>query len=253
MHVYYVDGLLIDTGQRKAGKQIAEATRNLDVNQIFITHHHEDHSGNIPSLRKLHDCPAYAPEMTCEIMKAPPRMSFPRRLLWGVREPYDQLVPVGNQLKTNNHRFEVIPVPGHAPDMAALYEPDKKWLFSADLYVNHSIGYMLDSESIKTQIASIKSALALDFDVMFCAHNPQLSNGKKRLARKLDFLEKFYQQVADLYRQRNDEKYVFRKLKLKEDRLVKTLSGGQLSKMNMVKSVIRDLETEHKSQSGNLI
>ena len=244
VHVYFVDGLLIDTGQRKALSAIEEATKNLNVEQIFVTHHHEDHSGNIPQLRKLHNSPAYAPALTCEMMKAPPSMSFPRRLLWGVREPYSDLTPVGNQLKTRNHCFEVIHVPGHAPDMAVLYEPERQWLFSADLYVNHYIGYMLDTESIKAQIASTRKVLELDFKVMFCAHNPQQAHAKEKLTKKLSFLESFYEQVADLYKQGMDAKSIFRKLKLKEDWLVKTLSGGQLSKMNMVESVIRDEEAD---------
>ena len=244
VHLYFVDGLLIDTGQRKALRHITAATKELDVEQIFVTHHHEDHSGNIPQLRKLHNCPAFAPALTCDMMKAPPRMSFPRRLLWGVREPYHHLAPVGNEIKTKNYRFKVIPVPGHAPDMAALYEPNKKWLFSADLYVNHYIGYMLDDESIKTQIASTKRILELDFEVMFCAHNPQLNQAKEKLAKKLSFLESFYESVARLHEQDLDAKTVFRQLKLKEDWLVKTLSGGQLSKLNMVESVIRDLDND---------
>ena len=244
VHFFYVDGLLIDTGQRRAGAQILKATKDLPIQQIFITHHHEDHSGNIPSLLQQHKCPVYAPGLCCEMMKAPPSMSFPRRLLWGVREPYHQLEAVGSQLKTPNHCFEIIPVPGHAPDMAVLYEPDKKWLFSADLYVNHYIGYMLDTESIKDQITSTRKILELDFDVMFCAHNPQLSNAKPKLAKKLAFLESFYEDVASLYKAGNGAKAIFRQLKLKEDWLVRTLSGGQLSKLNMVKSVIRDIDEE---------
>ena len=242
VHAFYVDGLLIDTGQRKAIKEVMAATQGLDVQQIFVTHHHEDHSGNIPQLRQMHDCPAYAPAMTCEMMKVPPRMSFPRRLLWGVREPYNDLIPVSGQVKTNKYCFEVISTPGHAPDMAVLFEPDKKWLFSADLFVNTYIGYMLDDESIAAQIESTRKILKLDFEVMFCAHNPQLKQGKDQLAKKLNFLESFFDKVATQHQKGLSAKQIMKRLKLKEDWLVRTISGGQLSKLNMVKSVIRDLE-----------
>ena len=244
VYLYYIDGLLIDTGQRKAGPQILADTKNLPVKQIFVTHHHEDHSGNIPMLRQQHHCPAFAPALTCEMMKAPPHMSFPRRLLWGVREPYAELQPVGNQLKTNKYCFEVISVPGHAPEMAVLYEPDKKWLFSADLFVNHYIGYMLDTESIQQQIESTRKILELDFEVMFCCHNPQMSKAKAQLAKKLSFLEYFFDEVGKLHQQGKTASEIMRQLKLKEDWLVRLLSRGQLSKLNMVKSVIRDLESD---------
>lgn len=244
VYFYYVDGLLIDTGQRKACKQILAATKPLPVEQIFVTHHHEDHSGNIPQLRQQHNCLAYAPALTCEMMKAPPYMSFPRRLLWGVREPYSDLAPIGHQIKTKNYCFDVIATPGHASDMVVLHEPAKKWLFSADLYVNHYIGYMLDDESISKQIDSTRKILELDFEVMFCSHNPQLSQGKKQLAEKLDFLDSFFERVATEYQNGLTAQEIMRKLKLREDWLVRSLSGGQLSKLNMVRSVIRDLETE---------
>lgn len=47
VYLYFVDGLLIDTGQRMAQKEILKTTTELPIDQIFITHHHEDHSGNI--------------------------------------------------------------------------------------------------------------------------------------------------------------------------------------------------------------
>lgn len=248
VHVYYVDGLLIDTGQRKAGKAIAGATGNLDVHQIFITHHHEDHSGNIPGLRKLHNCPVYAPEMTCEMMKDPPPISLAQQIVWGNREPYHELIPVGNYLETKNYHFELIHIPGHARDMVCLYEPTKKWLFSADLYINSYIGYYLKNESMLTQIRSTRKVLELDFELMFCAHNPQLNQAKEKLAKKLHFLESFFKEVSSLYNQGHSAHQIFKQLKLKENWFVRLLSGGDLSKMNMVKSVIRDLEkdTNHK-------
>ena len=124
-----------------------------------------------------------------QIMKNPPPLSLAQKLTWGNREPYHAISEVGNVIKTRNYSFNVIAIPGHASDMIALYEPDKKWLFSADLYINSYIGYFLSNESISTQIESIKNILQLDFKVMFCSHNPQLKNAKKQLSKKLYFLE----------------------------------------------------------------
>ena len=36
-HIYFVDGLLIDTGQSKMRDSIIAATKDLNVEQIFIT------------------------------------------------------------------------------------------------------------------------------------------------------------------------------------------------------------------------
>ncbi len=240
-HVYFVDGLLIDTGQPRMRRHILEATGELPVEQLFITHHHEDHSGNISPLRNRFGCKAYASEACCQLMKAPPKLSFVQWVTWGSRPPVHDLIPAAGHIETRNCRFELIPIPGHAPDMVALYEPTRKWLFSADLYINSYISYFLKEESMLDQIESIRRALELDFDVLFCSHNPKLANGKQALRKKLDFFNAFFEQVASLQAQGYPAGAIFKKMQLKENGLVKVFSRGELSKMNMVRSVLRDL------------
>ena len=240
-HIYFVDGLLIDTGQCKARKSIISETKQLAVEQIFITHHHEDHTGNIPEIQALHNCNVYASELCCQMMKAPPPLSFAQKLTWGDRPAQHDLIPKTQTIETKKYRFDIIPIPGHSPDMVALYEPDRQWLFSADLYLNSYIDYFLKDESITDQIESIKRILKLDFKTMLCSHKPQLQNGKQQLTKKLNFLETFFHEVSSLYLKGYSAKEIFKSMKLKENRFVKMLSGGGLSKQNMVESVIRDL------------
>ncbi len=47
---YLLDGLLIDTGQRKMQKSILESLRDERVDRIILTHHHEDHTGNAKAI-----------------------------------------------------------------------------------------------------------------------------------------------------------------------------------------------------------
>ena len=245
VYLYYIDGLLIDTGQSKLQSEILKSTQDLNIEQIFLTHHHEDHSGNIGALKAYHNCKVYAPTECCSLMTNPPKLSLAQKLIWGDREGSNSLIAKDDFIETNKYRFELIPIPGHAPDMVALFEPNKKWLFSSDLYINSFIGYMLDTESIATQINSLKKVLALDFEVMFCSHNPKLRHGKHQLEKKLLFLEDFYDQVSSLHIQGYSESQIFKELQLKENWLIKMLSSGKLSKLNMVKSVIRDEETKN--------
>jgi len=233
VHVYYIDGLLIDTGNSNA---------ELDVRQIFITHHHEDHSGNQNRLQQHFNCPAYASEACCELMKKPPKISLAQYIFWGNRPPNHQLIPHKASIHTDKYNFQIIPIPGHASDMVALYEPDKKWLFSADLYVHYYINYFMKNESVAQQIQSIKRILELDFEVLFCAHNPKFTGGKALLEKKLVFFENFYAHVSELYEKGYTAAQIFKQLNFKENRYIKFLSHGNLSKMNMVKSVIRDVE-----------
>ena len=95
-------------------------------------------------------------------------------------------------------------------------------------------------ESVKQQIETIKNLLQLDFDILFCAHNPQMKDGKKKLETKLRFFENFYEEVATLHKKKLSPAQILRKMELKEFWFLKIWSGGHLSVINMVNAVIRD-------------
>ncbi len=242
-HVYFVDGLLIDTGHRTIQKSLLNRTKGFEIKQVFITHHHEDHTGNLPAVLEQKGVQAFSSLLCSEMMKDPPSISFAQKLTWGDRPAFEKLIPLEKQLETENHQFQIIPIPGHAVDMVALYEPEKKWLFSADLFISSYIGYILENESIHDQINSIKAVLELDFEAMFCAHNPQLKNPKKKLRKKLTFLEESFESVSSLYEKGMTAELIFKELKWKENWSVRILSGGHLSRLNLVKSIIRDIES----------
>lgn len=244
VHVYWVDGLLIDTAQRNVRKPVLDQLHDLDVQQIYLTHYHEDHTGNVEMLKNHFKAPVYSSALCKHYMQSPPPISFVQRAIWGNRAPFTEIEVVENTLKTPKHTFNLIHTPGHCPDMHVLHEAERGWLFSADLYVNSYIGYFIDEESILDQIRSIEKVLTLDFDTMFCAHNPQLKDGKAQLRKKLQFLNDFYGQVTELYNEGYTAKGIFNKMSLKENYLVRVLSGGKLSKMNMVRSAIRDYKKE---------
>lgn len=249
-YIYYVDGLLIDTGQSKARKQIISDCSKLSINQIFVTHHHEDHTGNIIPLAKNHHCKVYGSKLCKEIMQVPPKISLAQKLVWGNRENYNEITAINKEIKTPQYTFEIIPIPGHAKDMLALYEPNKGWLFSADLYINSYIDYFIDNESVLQQINSIKKIIKLDFKVLFCSHNPQLNKPQNQLIKKLYFLESTFEKVEKLHKKGKSISSIQKELKLKENYFVKTLSGGKLSKRNMITSIIRDLKYTSKESSS---
>lgn len=247
VYVYYIDGLLIDTGQPKARRSVLYETAKLNIEQVLITHHHEDHSGNIPFIKRQHNCPIYASAHCVELMKAPPGISPIQRLTWGDRPGNSDLIPLDkNEIQTQNHTFTVIPVPGHAADMIALYEPERKWLFSADLFLNSYISYFIYNESITAQIDSLRRVLALDIKAMFCAHNPKLETPRESLQKKLDYLEGAFEEVRELYEKGLDERGIIKSLGWKEIWPVRLTSLGQLSRKNMVQAILRDLKApEH--------
>ena len=245
-HIYFVDGLLIDTGQSRLRKQILNTTSSLDIKKIFITHHHEDHSGNISEIRNQQNCKVYTNSKCAALMQNLPKLSFVQKITWGNRPSFEAFVIEDNCIRTDNYNFQIIPIPGHASDMVALYEANEKWLFSADLYLHHYISYFIDNESMAQQIASLKKILALDFKFMFGGHNPQYDKPKEKLKQKLEFLEDFHFTVSDFYQRGLSANEIFKAMKLKENLLIKIASGEKLSKLNMVKSVIRDIKFQNR-------
>lgn len=248
-HIFYIDGLLIDTGQSRVRKQVLDVTQNLDIEQIYVTHHHEDHTGNLDALKNQFGVPIYSSKLCKEMMSDPPPISFAQYMFWGSRPAFQDLVIKEDTIQTNNYSFDIIPVPGHSSDMVALHEANEGWLFSADLYVHHYIAYFMKPESVKTQIASLKKILELDFDVIFCSHNPQLKNGKQLIQKKLQFFETFYGSVSELMIKGFSISEIMKRLKMKKRWGMRILSHGHLSSQNMIQSVIRDLENEKREEN----
>lgn len=239
-HIFFVDGLLIDTGHSNMQRQAVERIRSLPVEQVFLTHHHEDHTGNLDAIQQFLDVPMRASSKCVARMANPPKISFAQWLTWGSRPANTALTAEDHVVKTANYTFELIPIPGHAVDMVALYERNRGWMFSADLWVSEYIRYFLKSEGMKGQIESCKRILEYDFDALLCSHNPQFSGGKEKVARKLQFLEDFYGKVADLHHAGDSNREIMKKMGVKENWPIKLISHGYLSAINMIKAVVKD-------------
>lgn len=139
---YWVDGLLIDTGPRFAVRALLNALENLAVDQIVITHAHEDQMGGLlPLLQRYPKVTIYAAPRALSTLADPESMTLPlyRRIVWGRPEPCRVAVSldrVDNQIRTPNYRFRTLETPGHTADHIALFEPGQRWLFSGDVYIH---------------------------------------------------------------------------------------------------------------------
>jgi glyoxylase-like metal-dependent hydrolase (beta-lactamase superfamily II) len=137
---YWVDGLLIDTGPRFAAHALLNALHNLHVDQIVITHAHEDQMGGLlPLLQQYPKAAIYASPRTLPTLANPERLLLPfyRRLVWGRPQPCRvaiSLDTVDNVIRTPSYSFRTIETPGHTPDHIALFEPRQRWLFSGDVF-----------------------------------------------------------------------------------------------------------------------
>lgn len=241
-YAYLLEGLLIDTGHPNIKKEFLAQLRSERIDKCVLTHHHEDHSGNAESIRKMSGAKIYGSPRCAEILKNPPKVSPIQYITWGQNKKVDILsMDLSESVTTANYSFKIVETPGHAEDMICLYEPNKGWLFSADNFVNKYINVFMDNEIFHLQIESLKTLIALDFDVLFCSHFPQFRNGKAHLMTKLAFLEEFYGRVKNEYQKGKTPGEILIDMNLKERYFIKYLSLGKLSQLNMVKSVVNSM------------
>ncbi|MDI9547477.1 MAG: MBL fold metallo-hydrolase [Chloroflexota bacterium] len=138
---YWVEGLLIDAGPSCAAPQLLRMLEHVYVDQIAVTHCHEERIGGLALLReRFPNAPIYAPRRALAAIEEPERLRLPvyRRVMWGrpraaagVRS-YDE---AGNVVCTPSYTLRVVETPGHSADHAGLFEPEQRWLFSGDAFI----------------------------------------------------------------------------------------------------------------------
>jgi len=242
VNVFFVDGLLIDTGHSNAQKNALKVFEKLAIEKIVLSHHHEDHTGNLHALKQKKDYPVYGHKTCTELMKSPPPLCFIERKTWGPNTAVQDIIPLGQTLKTENYEFHVIYTPGHSDDHICLYEANQGWLFTGDLYVHHYIRYFIATENIIQQIDSLKKVLKLNVQRYFCSHSFKEDLFQERFGQKLQFLEDFYGNVVQLHQNGLSPTKIMKRLQIKEQWMIRFLSGGWLPGINMVHSAIRDAE-----------
>ena len=218
--VYLVDGLLVDSGPPNLARHVRRLVSELGVRQCVTTHYHEDHSGNHGLLTELRITPLAHVLGLGRLAQRDSHPQLYRRVAWGIRRPA-RVAPVDEWLETPRFRFRVIHTPGHSADHIALYEPNRRWLFSGDLYLD-----------------SLRRVISLEPELLFCQHRGRVEQGAAMLSRKLDFLLELGERIHELRRRGLDEAEIARALP-GNDLLWRVWTGGDFSKRNFVRAFSR--------------
>lgn len=155
----------------------------------------------------------------------------------GTRAPAT-VAPLGDWVQTTMYRFRVLHTPRHAVDHIALWEPDREWLFSGDLYLAPRLKYLRADEDVHALIGSLRQVVALRPKILFCQHRGRVEDGAAMLQRKLDFLVELGERIRDLHRRGLEEAEIARALP-GSDLLWRVLSGGHFAKRNFVRAFLR--------------
>lgn len=244
---YRVGDLLIDSGPPPTAGRLAAGCRDAvesgALSRLVLTHHHEDHVGGAAALREL-GLPVLAPASAVPILAEGLRMPLYRRLVWSTPrrfrpEPLGEGRGVVARLGREELRFEVVPTPGHAFTHVCLWEPERRWLFSGDLYVHPRVRYLRRIEDVWAHVASLDRVLALGPERMICSHAGLVEDAEGAIRRKIGW----WQGLAEAARALRERGWPLRRITrrlLGREGFLYYASLGDFSKRNLVRSLLSD-------------
>ena len=209
----------------------------LPVARVLVTHHHEDHTGNLFRLAQK-QIPILAHSRSAALLdEVCIDLPFYRNFIWG--RPYPTgLSVLPDEVETTRCSLEVIETPGHAEDHVCFFEPRLRWLFTGDLYLASYLRYLREDENIYEIMESLQRLVNLHPDRLFCNHRGFVADGEKQLAKKLSFLQELRDQVL-----RSQEEGIpvadFIKKVFRPDRFFRWLSRGEFSTTNLVQAFLK--------------
>ena len=239
---FYVFGnVMIDTGFSHMQRETLKIAKDYNIKQIFLTHHHEDHSGNAAGIKKAVGADVYGSPLTIKKMSAPFKILPYQKYMWGRTVPLS-IKPIPENIATDLGIMTPIHAPGHSKDHTVYFIKDAGALFSGDLYLGDKIKFFRVDEDMGVQISSLKKILKLDFQTLLCAHHPRLERGRQHIENKLGFLEDLYGSIIVLWQKGYSEKQIFAALNLKEALFIKYFCFGNVSMINGVRSAVKHYE-----------
>ena len=199
---------LIDTGLTGSADRILAVVEKIgrnpeDVRQIFITHHHNDHTGALAELVERTGAQVLAHKIEAPVVRGeqqPPQpkltglRSLLRRLMGNSVQPgahvsVDRELEDGDEVDIGGGA-NVLHVPGHTMGSVALFIPKHRILFAGDAAVS-VIGlgppagpFGLFNEDSGQSWHSCKRLAALDFDRAFFGHGKPLDGEAAQLFRR---------------------------------------------------------------------
>jgi glyoxylase-like metal-dependent hydrolase (beta-lactamase superfamily II) len=201
---YWVDGLLIDTGPRCAAPELLKVLSQLPVNQIVVTHGHEDNIGGLEDVHvRFRHAPIYASYRALNVIQEPTRLHLQlyRRLVWGVPKAIKQvraLDDIDNTLRTSAYTFRIIDTPGHSRDHISLFEPTQRWLFSGDAFIGGMDRSWPGESDLFGVIGSLQTLISLRPERLFPSSGEVRRNPRPELAEKIASLLRLCKEVARL-------------------------------------------------------
>jgi len=240
---YYVDELLIDSGCVRTANELYSALRDNQLKYIINTHSHEDHFGANGLLQKnFNNLKIFSHPLAIPILADPAEkqpLLFYRRFMWGMPTPsFANQVADNSILSTKHFNFKIIYTPGHSPDHLCLYEPEREWLFTGDLYVGGQDRALRANYNIWQIISSLKKISGLPVKMLFAGSARVRENPKEEIENKISYLEELGGKIITLYNKGISVDQIAKEL-LGKPMFIELFTQGHFSRRRLVLSFLR--------------
>ncbi len=236
--LYRLGNTLIDTGPSNQWQHVKPFIDEKPLDQILLTHHHEDHSGNAAAIAKLTGITPSAPKLTQAIMDHGFNIPFYQYLIWGKAATLDTQTINDKVQLSHGETLTPIHTPGHAPDLTCYLLNERGWLFSGDLYIANHLKFLRKDEDIPQLLGSTRKALSYDFDTLICPHRGVVEKGKQALQEKLDNIMALCDKSQQLRQAGHSVVEISDKL-LGKETAFSYISAFKFSKRNLIKSCLK--------------
>ena len=146
---------VVDPGDAKPVLDYLSKT-NKNLRDIFITHHHFDHTAGVPELENIISGSIYGPKNSYELI--------------------NEKVTQGDTLSSLGIKFEIIEVPGHTLDHIAFYSEEYNILFCGDTLFAGGCGRVFEG-TFDQMFESLNKLKQLpDSTQIYCGHEYTKSN-----------------------------------------------------------------------------
>ena len=233
---FLVGDTLIDSGCPATADELVDWCRRRGVRRVVHTHHHEDHTGGDAALAARLGIEIWAPAATVPILGSFYRLPWYRRLVWG--QPRSVAArPFGGTVVIGGAPFRAIPTPGHAADHHCLYDPERRLLFSGDLFISQRVTHARRSEDAATILSSLRRLLELEPELVACSHAGLVPDACAAIERRIAFWEELAGRAASLAAAGRSTRAIRRRL-LGPEGAMTLLSCGDFSKTNLIRSLL---------------
>ena len=238
---FYLDGLMVDAGCVYTVDELLAALAGSPVDTVVNTHSHEDHVAADAALRRRYGCPVLAHAETVPVLLNPAlrgRLQFYRKVLWGSPEPVDAEV-IGDQVEMAHGRFDVWHTPGHSPDHIILFDTERGWAFTGDLFVGGQDRAARPDANVADIIGSLRRLVAVEPEVLFPGSGSVRVKPVEELHQKIAYLEELRERVRIL----NGQGWTISEIckRLFKHRLgIEFITFGDFSSDNLVRACLKE-------------